>query len=194
MIEPPLLSMLIEHGAHDVVGADQVDLDVARPDGGIGRGERRDRLDDAGIVDQDVEAAQPLAGIGHRALDRGIVGDIAGQRLGRAAGRDDLARHLLREVAVARQQHDRRVVAGQRPRHPFAQAAARAGHQCDFSLQAHRTSSATVGIITHGRKEWPARSDSSGSAPWAGPWPAISRSAGTPLVVHDIDAAKTAAV
>ena len=73
MIVPPSCSMPVEHGAHDVVGADQVDLDVARPDRRIGRGDLGDRLDDAGIVDQDVEAAQSLAGVGHRALDRRVV-------------------------------------------------------------------------------------------------------------------------
>ena len=41
-----------------------------------------------------------------------------------------------------------------------------------------------------GRSSWPAKLDSSGSAPWAGRWRSTSSKAGFALVVHDIDPAK----
>ena len=94
-----------------------------------------DRLDDAGIVDQDVEAAEPLPRGGHRALDRGIVGDVAGQRLGAAAG-GQISRATVCARSPSRASSmtaapSRASAAGR----AFAQAAARAGHQGDFSVE-----------------------------------------------------------
>ena len=150
-------------------------------------GEIGDRLDHTRVVDQDVEAAEPLSRCGYCVLDSGIVSDVAGQRL--AA---DLPCHLLDECTVSRHQHDLGAGLGERPGRSFAEAAARAGHQCDFSLQAHRVSSATVATITQGRKKWPARSDSSDLGAMGGPMARNLIKADVPLVVHDIDTAKTA--
>ena len=77
---------------------------------------------------------QPLPGRGDGPLDGGIIRHIAGQRLGASARRRDLARDRLDQRAVARQQHDGGT-SGERPRRALAQAAARAGHQGNFSVE-----------------------------------------------------------
>ena len=50
------------------------------------RGQRAGEADGAGIVHQDVDAAELGHGLGHRLVDALFVADVAGQRQGLAAG------------------------------------------------------------------------------------------------------------
>ena len=52
---------------------------------GIGAGQRPDRLDDAGVVDQRVDPPEGLAGAGDRRLHLAELRDVAGHRLGLGA-------------------------------------------------------------------------------------------------------------
>ena len=45
-------------------------------------GQRSDRLDDAGVVDQRVDPAEGLVRAGDRGLHLAVLGDVAGHRLG----------------------------------------------------------------------------------------------------------------
>ena len=68
-----------------MIGADQVDIDIARPEGGIGFHQRADRLDHAGVVDQDLRFPEPPNGFIDHSRDAGIISNIAGARAGLAA-------------------------------------------------------------------------------------------------------------
>ena len=56
-----------------------------RPGARVDGGERADRLDDAGVVDERVDPPEGLARAGDRRLDLGELGDVAGHRLGLGA-------------------------------------------------------------------------------------------------------------
>ena len=70
-----------------------------------------------------------------RALDGGLVGDVAGRCLGATASRRDLARYLGRHRVVARDQHHGRAAARECTGDPLAETAARAGHQRHLAVE-----------------------------------------------------------
>jgi hypothetical protein len=72
-------------GTQAVVDALHVDIDDTIPCVGVGLGETRDRLDQAGIVDQDVEPAMPLHGGPHGGFDIAEGGHVAFDGRGLAA-------------------------------------------------------------------------------------------------------------
>ena len=80
---------------------------------------------DAGVRDHDVEAAEALDGLGHEALEL--------LRLAHVAGQGERARDAL-VAAAARGERDLRAEPGERLRSGGADAAARAGHERDPSL------------------------------------------------------------
>jgi len=65
-------------------------------------------LRDAGVVDDDVDASEPLERAGRECLDEAVGRDVAGHGLRRAARRDALARDRIQPVGAPRGQHDRR--------------------------------------------------------------------------------------
>ena len=122
-----------------MVRADQVDPNVVGPDGGVRRRNLGNRLDDAGVVHQQVEAAQALAGHSDGTFYRCVVADIASKRLRAPAGTDDVFRDACNGSAIACQQHH----AGALRRHgagcAFPQSTARAGDQCYLAAEiAHK--------------------------------------------------------
>ena len=81
---------LRQHRAHRVIGADQGDFDVAPPSRGLAVREETDRLDYAGVVDQDVDRSELPVRFSDRRIQRGVIGDVAGDAEGAAAARDNL--------------------------------------------------------------------------------------------------------
>ena len=120
------------HGAermlHAERRADDIDVPHAAQILGFDIDDQRGDLD-AGVVDEDVEAAQFGDRRRHRGLPARVVGDVEGHEGGLgAAGRDRL-RGLPANVRQHVADHHRRASPGKRRRHPGAEAARAAGHQ-----------------------------------------------------------------
>jgi len=106
------------------------------------RRESFDRLAvlDAGIVDQDIDLAQPVVGIGDHRHDGGGVahiGVVIKDRHGKF-GRQTGAQFLYRRGVVKTVQHDRATLRRQRPREPEPDPANRAGNNRCLALQTSR--------------------------------------------------------
>lgn len=91
-----------------MIGTEEIDLDDPPPGGRIALHERADRLDDTGIVDQDVDIPQPLAGFLDHRLNRSVICDVTCHRRGSAAAGDDFLGEPRRPRSIARREHDRR--------------------------------------------------------------------------------------
>ena len=112
---------------------------------GSAAGQRPDRLDDAGVVDQRVDAAEGLVGAGDRGLHLAVLGDVAGHRLGLGAAPAQPRGELGDALGRAGEEQHRRALGGQRLGGGRADAAARPGD--DHGL---------AGELTHARSS-PAR-------------------------------------
>ena len=88
------------------VGSAQVDVDGPVPLVGLKLVDRRPDAVDAGVGDDDVEAAETLDQFAHRALERLGIGDIGPQRQGVAAGLADLHGSPVHLLAGAAQDAD----------------------------------------------------------------------------------------
>ncbi len=88
----------------------------------------------AGIVDDDIESAEPVGRDLHGSIDIGSFGDVAGHRDRRGAG---FGRYLLDALGVEVEQHDLRTLAGEAPRDLGAVTGRRTRHQGRLSVQAH---------------------------------------------------------
>ncbi len=99
---------------------------------------------DRGVIDQDVDAAEPGGDIGGHTLDLGFVADIGEMDRGAAAGRRDLGRHGLGlGERAARVDGDRGAGLGERQRDRPADIARGAGDERDPPLELpHRVSPA----------------------------------------------------
>ena len=104
-----------QHGLHAMERAEEIHVEQRLRVGNLGLLERRAQAD-AGIVDEDVDAAK----LGERLCDEIVYVFTAGDiTAGRARGRDNL-----------------RACVGKRPRHRGAKAAAGAGDDHDFAGEA----------------------------------------------------------
>jgi hypothetical protein len=111
-----------------MIGTEEIDLDDPPPGGRIALHERADRLDDAGIVDQDVDIPQPLAGFLDHRLNRSVICDVTCHRRGSAAAGDDFLGEPRRPRSIARREHDRRARLGENECRSSAYPATCAGH------------------------------------------------------------------
>ena len=117
-------------GADQVVGAVQVHRDVRVPDRGVPADERHLRPDPR-VGDRDVKAAQPLHGLGDRAVHLIAVGDVALEpRRAAALGGD-----LLEQLGLEPQQRHARAALVQAPRGQRADAARGTGDEDSGSTQ-----------------------------------------------------------
>ena len=103
----------------------------------VGIGERKEiaALGGAGIVDQNVEAAEMLPDGFDQRRRGAIFAQIHGLAMRRAAMPFDGGGGLAERRGVAPGQHQVAALLGQRQRNAAADAAARSGHQRDFSAQ-----------------------------------------------------------
>src|SRR5690606_31475045 len=89
-------------------------------------------LRDAGVVDEDVAAAEGLLDLLDQRLHLRAVADVAGETLGAAA---DLRGHGVRPGLVTADDRQRRAALGEAPGEGAADATRRAGDEGDFSAQ-----------------------------------------------------------
>ena len=118
--------------AHAVEDALDVDVDDLAPGVGVGLAQMGDRLQDAGVADQDVEPSEGLDRGIHSGLDLPVARDVAWHGQG---VRPDLAGQFGDAVFAARNQHHLGAGLGQDAGGGFADAAACAGNQRDFVCQ-----------------------------------------------------------
>ena len=85
---------------------------------------------DARVVDQDIEAAELIAGCGECALANAAIGHVAGDANGTAAKLSDLLRDFCEAIFAAREQDKIGAVAGQFDGERSADSAGCAGDQC----------------------------------------------------------------
>jgi hypothetical protein len=85
-----------------MIGADEVDLDAPPPSSRIALYQCADRLDHAGVVDQNVDTPQPLVGFVDHRPNRSVICDVTSHGCGPAAGGDDFLGELRRPRSVAR--------------------------------------------------------------------------------------------
>ncbi len=131
-----VLVHMLERGLGGEEGAIDVDRLHLLP---VGEGVVLDRVDDldAGVGDQDIDAAKRL---GHRlggAVDRVLVGHIHRHGDGAPAGGFDIGGGLLRSLEIQVGDGDRRALLGQQVSNGLADAAGGAGHDGGFSLELH---------------------------------------------------------
>ena len=121
--------------AHEEEGV-EVDRHGAAP--GLVRGVfGRCRLEDAGVVDQHVEPAEPLGGRGREAVAEGAVGQVAGDELGLGArGRGPVGDGLAACLVAAGEQQAR-TRRGEDPGDGRADARASTRHERDLSSELH---------------------------------------------------------
>ena len=91
--------------AHHVVGANQIDTDVARPGGRISLRQCSDRLDHTGIVDQNIGLSEAPNRLTDRRLHRGVLRDIAGNTAGLPDLVVDGVGNLRCGLSIPRQDH-----------------------------------------------------------------------------------------
>ena len=94
-----------------------------------------DRLVDAGVVDQDVDTAQSRDERVDRLVDRGSVGDVESQRLGRVAVGAELVARLAREVEQHVSGDDMHSGGGKLAADLGAEAARATGHERDAPVE-----------------------------------------------------------
>ena len=106
-------------------------VDVGGPAPGVGVGVRkaRDWFDDAGVVDQNIQATERFLTVGHGGGDIVITADIATHGFGPAPGLPDFSRDRLSFTFRARRQYDIDAKTGEFPRGGGANALAGAGNQ-----------------------------------------------------------------
>jgi hypothetical protein len=75
---PAALDHMRHDRAQDVVGADQVDLDIAAPRRRIALDQRSYRLNNACVVHQDVGVPKAVMGVLEHLIDGSEIGHIAG--------------------------------------------------------------------------------------------------------------------
>ena len=94
--------------------------------------ERHRRRADAGIVEQDVEAAEGLLGLGEQRLDRRGIADVGGDGEALGAGRLSLAHGLFQLVRAASGEDGGVALLHQRQCDSLADAGSGAGDESDF--------------------------------------------------------------
>jgi hypothetical protein len=95
----------------------------------------------AGVVDQDVDAAEPVDGGVHHGVEPVRIGHVGLVGDGTAAVTLDRAGHRLGAVPGAVVYHDVGALPGHGPSDPFPDAAACAGDDCGLSFEFHVVSS-----------------------------------------------------
>jgi len=100
----------------------------------------------AGVVDDDVDAAEGLDSGSHEAVGEGGVSDAADAGHGAATGVGDIGSRLRRDVVVEVVDHDARSRGRQLQRDFATDTATRAGHERDPTGQGGHVSTATVAV------------------------------------------------
>ena len=88
-----------------------------------------------GVVDQDVQAAEAVYGLGNRPLPARLRGDVQRHELGLRAGLTQRVCAPIAQVLLDVADDDGRTRASERLCHPFAEPAGPAGHQCLSPVQ-----------------------------------------------------------
>src|SRR5262245_32233914 len=109
--------------AHGKIHALVVDVGDARPLFGVGAGQTRDRLDQSGVVDENIETPEFRLASRDGFGDVGIGADVADARQGSAADPPDFFRKLFNRSSGAGAKHDRDISASKFPCHARADAA-----------------------------------------------------------------------
>ena len=144
---------------------------------GVNDGIARDKV--AGVVDEDVEAAEGRLGFGHEALDHAAFGDVALEQDGPAAGLLDVSGYRRRFVPASPVvDRNMSAAAAKRASDRRADAAARARDQAGLVLKVvwepHRVPQSVRAASTSGEQEGSAISwKAPGCSRW-GVWPASS--------------------
>jgi hypothetical protein len=159
MMRPPH-RLLILHDAEGGLGAEEDARDVGIDDGlPLRVGEVFDvdvRRVDAGIVEQHVETAEAVLDLAEQGGDRGLVGDVGGNRDRVAAGfRDDFVERF--DAAAG----DDERIAGfcQCEGDGAADAGAGAGDECDLASVGHKRSFQKSFVIVRESRHRPAACD-----------------------------------
>jgi hypothetical protein len=101
---------------------------------GVGQGEKIAALGGAGIVDQNVEAAELALELFDQLSRRVLLAQVDDGDPGAASRLADRGRDLFERRRVAAGQHHVAALGRQRQRDTAADAATRSGHQRDFVL------------------------------------------------------------
>src|SRR5438105_15529003 len=124
-----------QHGAGDEIRAADVDREVAQPRCAAGLGQRTDRIEDPGVVDEDRRWSDPALGREYELLHLALIGEVGGRRERLAAGLLDRDGHLVELGRVPRRDDDARAEPrqglGDRPAEP----APAAGDDRDLAQQ-----------------------------------------------------------
>ncbi len=130
MVPPPGGAQMGNGGLAAVGGGQHVDAEDLLPVLARGLGQRP--IDaHAGHVHQAMEGAEMGDGVGHRALRRGLLGDVGHDRHRPGPGdrRRDILDRALRGLATGVHQGHRRTFLGEEPRRRPADAAATSGDE-----------------------------------------------------------------
>ena len=148
MIDPPPPSCMgADDGSHAEEGADQIGVEHLSERLQVAVDQWGDP-DDAGVVDQDVDAVEP----GHRLVDRRAPrlfgGDVERHIPGRSGGvLVDAGGRISAEIVTLVGQNDPGPFGRKARRSGGADAAGRPGHQGHLSIQSSRQKSAPVDAI-----------------------------------------------
>ncbi len=100
---------------------------------------------DAGIIDEDVQAAEGRQCLGYQAIGKGGIGDVARNESG-----SQFVRERRTGGLIAARQHQLRARRRDLPRDGATDARCRTGHQRNFSFQIpHSRSQDTLRAVQH---------------------------------------------